>query len=145
MWDLRSEPRRRPSGLQITGHLALSELCLLPFPGRAEASCQATRGLPRCPLGVEPCRVMKHSGPGTESIFSFSNIGESTEAVQPGGQEIPSWLSHSTASGRCQLSGVTQSRSLHGPRCPVRESVIFTSSWTIPAPRDISELHGRGP
>lgn len=111
-------------------------------PRGAEASCQATRGLPRCPLGVEPCRV-KPSGPGSESIFSFSNIGESTEAAQPGGQEMPSWLSHSTASGKCQLLGVTRSRSLRGPGCPVRESVIFTSSWTIPAPRDISELRGQ--
>lgn len=48
---------------------------------------------------------------------------------------MPSWLSHSTVSGKCQFSGVTQSRSLRVLRCPVRESVIFARSpWTVPVP-----------
>ena len=110
-------------------------------PRRAKAVARPPEGCRGALCGVEPYRA-NPSDPGTESIFSFSNIGESTEAAQPGGQMMPSWLSHSTASGKCQFSGVTQSRSLRVLGCPVRESVIFTSPWTVPVPREISELCG---
>ena len=139
MWDLSAKPWRRPSRLQNTGHLSLPELCLLPFPRGAKAVARPPEGCRGALWGVEPCRA-KPSGPGTESTFSFSNISESMEAVQPEGQVTLSWLSHSTASGKCQFSGVIQGRSLRVLGCPVWEFVIFTSPWTVPVPRKISEL-----
>ena len=140
VWDLSAEPRRRPSRLQNTGHMSLPELCLLPFPGRAKAVARPPEGCWGALWGVEPCRA-KPSGPCTESTFSFSNIGESMEAVQPGGQVTLSWLSHSTASGKCQFSGVTQSRSLCVLGCPVQESVIFHKPLDSPsAQRDFWTL-----